>query len=99
MVLVAGDRFVGIEEDAAGLRPGREFGRIAVNVASVPEFTKRTRSRPVAAMIRWPSSTSPGVIVPKAVPVPSVRRIASTTGAGEWPNIEPVSPRQKSTWA
>jgi hypothetical protein len=28
MVLVAGDRFVGIEEDAAGLRPGGEFALV-----------------------------------------------------------------------
>ena len=37
-------------------------------MASVPEFTKRTRSRPVAAQILWPSSTSLGESAPKAVP-------------------------------
>ena len=60
---------------------------MAVIVASVPEFTKRNRSSPVALLMRLPSSTSPGESAPNAVPPAAASPTAATTAGCACPRM------------
>ena len=62
--------------------------RTALMVASVPEFTSRTRSTGFTrAMISAANSVSPGVGAPNDNPSAAVRWTASTTAGCAWPRI------------
>ena len=52
MGLVAGDRFVGVEEDAAGLGPGREFGGVAGGRRALPDLKELGRVFGVSRVVR-----------------------------------------------
>ena len=63
-------------------------------VASVPEFTNRTRcTGATREMISAASSVSPGVGAPKDSPSAAVRATASTTAGWAWPRI--IGPQEQ----
>ena len=60
--------------------------RSALIVASVPEFTNRTRSRDgMSRRTAVPSSTSAAVGAPKLVPCAAVSASSRVSSAGAWP--------------
>ena len=62
--------------------------RMALMVASVPEFTKRMRSTGATrSMISRASSVSAGVGAPNDRPLTAVVCTASTTAGWAWPRI------------
>ena len=69
--------------------------RTALMVASVPEFTNRTRSTGVIrAMISAANSVSPGVGAPNERPLAAARCTASTTAGWAWPRI--IGPHEQT---
>ncbi len=66
-------------------------------VASVPELTSRTCSTGVRATISSASSTSPGVGVPKLVPLAAAACTAATTSGWAWPRISGPQEQTRST--
>ena len=87
-------RIFGRPETARSSRMAHRLASVAVSVklqAGTPK--RRASSAPAIAA----SSVGSMVVAP---PSSDSRRVtASTTGAGEWPPIAPVSPRQKSTYS